>query len=107
MHPDQDFLTVQFKGLWKPLDSCFNHQVGVFDESLFQPVSSYHGKVIHYAGKFKPLQGSMAPAFLPFWMYAGDNPEVAKVFDQNALSVLVPDLQKNDTVRIRRIKPSN
>jgi lipopolysaccharide biosynthesis glycosyltransferase len=38
VHPDQDFLNIQFKGLWKPLDSCFNHQVGVFDESLFQPV---------------------------------------------------------------------
>jgi lipopolysaccharide biosynthesis glycosyltransferase len=103
VHPDQDFLNVQFKGLWKPLDSCFNHQVGVFDQSLFQPVSSYHGKVIHYAGKFNPLQGSMAPAFLPFWMHASGLPKVAEIFDQAAVSYLEPDSNASDKVKVRQL----
>ena len=102
-HPDQDFLNVEFKGLWKPLDSKFNHQACAFDRSLFQPISSYQGKVIHYAGKLKPLQGALAPGFLPFWMYAKDIPEAAQVFDQQPLSILEPDPDRRDGVLIRRL----
>jgi lipopolysaccharide biosynthesis glycosyltransferase len=102
-HPDQDFLNVQFKGLWKPLDGKFNHQACAFDRSLFQPIASYSGKVIHYAGKVKPLQGALAPAFVPFWMYAQSIPEAASVFDLQPTSVLEPDPNNQDGVLIRRI----
>lgn len=102
-HPDQDFLNVQFKGLWKPLDGKFNHQACAFDRSLFQPISSYARKVIHYAGKVKPLQGALAPAFVPFWMYAQSIPEAAAVFDLQPTSVLEPDPNNQDGVLIRRI----
>jgi hypothetical protein len=102
-HPDQDFLNVQFKGLWKPLDGKFNHQACAFDRSLFQPIASYSGKVIHYAGKVKPLQGALAPAFVPFWMYAQSIPEAAAVFDLQPTSVLEPDPNNQDGVLIRRI----
>lgn len=102
-HPDQDFLNVQFKGLWKPIDGKFNHQACAFDRSLFQPISSYAGKVIHYAGKVKPLQGALAPAFLPFWMYAHSIPDAAAVFDLQPTSLLEPDPNNPDGVLMRRI----
>lgn len=102
-HPDQDFLNVEFKGLWKPINGKFNHQACAFDHSLFQPISSYAGKVIHYAGKVKPLQGALAPAFVPFWMYAHSIPDVAVVFDLQPTSVIEPDPDNRDGVLIRRI----
>jgi lipopolysaccharide biosynthesis glycosyltransferase len=102
-HPDQDFLNVQFKGLWKPIDGKFNHQACAFDRSLFQPISSYAGKVIHFAGKVKPLQGALAPAFVPFWMYAQAIPDAAVVFDLQPTSLLEPDPNNPDGVLMRRI----
>lgn len=102
-HPDQDFLNVQFKGLWKPIDGKFNHQACAFDRSLFQPISSYAGKVIHYAGKVKPLQGALAPAFVPFWMYAHSIPDAAAVFDLQPTNLLEPDPNNPDGVLMRRI----
>jgi lipopolysaccharide biosynthesis glycosyltransferase len=102
-HPDQDFLNLQFKDQWKSLDSRFNYQACAFDNTLFQPVSSYFGKVIHYAGKVKPLHGSLAPAFIPFWMYAAGIPKVAEVFDQAALSYLEPDPNASDRVKVRKL----
>jgi lipopolysaccharide biosynthesis glycosyltransferase len=102
-HPDQDFLNLQFKDQWKSLDSRFNYQACTFDNTLFQPISSYFGKVIHYAGKVKPLQGSLAPAFIPFWMHAAGLPKLAEVFDQAALSYLEPEGNTTDRVRRRHL----
>lgn len=102
-HPDQDFLNLQFKDQWKRLDARFNYQACAFDNSLFQPISSYYGKVIHYAGKVKPLHGSLAPAFIPFWMYAAGIPKVAEVFDQAAMSYLEPAPDASDRVKVRRL----
>ncbi len=102
-HPDQDFLNIQFKDQWKQLDSRFNYQACAFDNTLFQPVSSYFGKVIHYAGKVKPLHGSIAPAFIPFWMYAAGIPKVAEVFDKASVSYLEPFAETTDRVRSRRL----
>lgn len=104
-HPDQDFLNIMFKGKWKPLEQRFNHQACAFDRSLFQPISSYQGKVIHYAGKVKPLQGALAPGFIPFWMYAHAIPDAAQVFDRHPISILEPDPVKNDALLIRRLFP--
>jgi lipopolysaccharide biosynthesis glycosyltransferase len=105
-HPDQDFLNLQFKDQWKSLDSRFNYQACAFDNTLFQPVSSYCGKVIHYAGKVKPLHGSLAPAFIPFWMHAAGLPKVAEIFDKSSLSYLEPDPNASDRVKVRRLKMS-
>lgn len=102
-HPDQDFLNVEFKDKWLALPSRFNHQACAFDRSLFQPISSYTGKVIHYAGKVKPLQGALAPAFVPFWMYAQAIPDVARVFDLQPTALLEPDPHNSDGVLMRRI----
>ena len=102
-HPDQDFLNLQFKDRWKMLPSRFNHQACAFDRSLFQPISSYRDKVIHYAGKLKPLQGAMAPAFVPFWMYAQAVPQATEVFDAHPPAVLEPASDNPDGVLIRRL----
>lgn len=102
-HPDQDFLNVEFKDKWLALPSRFNHQACAFDRSLFQPISSYEGKVIHYAGKVKPLQGALAPAFVPFWMYAQTIPDAARVFDLQPATLLEPDPDNPDGVLKRRL----
>lgn len=104
-HPDQDFLNVVFKGQWKPLEQRFNTQACAFDNTLFAPVSSYHGKVIHYAGKVKPLQGALAPGFVPFWMYAHAIPDAAQIFDRLPVAMLEPDPVRNDALLIRRLFP--
>ncbi len=76
IHPDQDFLNVHFKGKFTKLPEKFNHQVCLFNRSLFQPLSSYQDKILHYAGKIKPLDGNLAPGMLPFWMYAHATPAI-------------------------------
>ena len=99
-HPDQDFLNFQFKDNWSKLDAKFNHQACAFDRSLFKPISSDWGKVIHYAGKVKPLQGFIAPAFIPFWMYANVHviEKATQVFDAAPLLILEPDPSNDDFV---------
>ena len=103
-HPDQDFLNFEFKDNWGRLNPKFNHQACALGHSLFKPIESYHGKVIHYVGKLKPLQGCMAPGYLPFWMYATGIEKVAKVFDAAPISVLEPDTKRPDTVIARKIR---
>ena len=103
-HPDQDFLNFEFKDVWGRLNPKFNHQACALGRSLFMPIESYHGKVIHYVGKLKPLQGFLAPGYLPFWMYATGIEKVAKVFDAAPISVLEPDPKLPDTVIARRIR---
>ncbi len=58
--------------------SHFNQQVGVYEKTLFWPLSDYQQKIIHYAGKLKPLQGNLAPGTLVFWMYTQGVPEAAQ-----------------------------
>jgi lipopolysaccharide biosynthesis glycosyltransferase len=77
LHPDQDFLNLILSSRIERLPDCFNAQVGVYEHSLFQSLASYNNKIIHYAGKLKPLDGNLAPAFLVFWMYAMLVPEIA------------------------------
>jgi lipopolysaccharide biosynthesis glycosyltransferase len=76
-HPDQDFLNQHFKNKISLLPKKYNFQVGVFERSLLQPLAHYDGKVIHYAGKLKPLDGLLAPGFLPFWRYTALLPELS------------------------------
>lgn len=103
-HPDQDFLNFEFKDVWGRLNPKFNQQACALGRSLFMPIESYHGKVIHYVGKLKPLQGLLAPGYLPFWMYAAGIEKVAKVFDATPIAVLEPDPKLPDTVIARRIR---
>jgi lipopolysaccharide biosynthesis glycosyltransferase len=78
LHPDQDFLNLHFAGRAFELPSHFNQQVGLYDKTLFWPLAAYQQKIIHYAGKLKPLQGNLAPGFMVFWMYTPSVPEAAQ-----------------------------
>ena len=99
IHPDQDFLNFEFKNNWGELDRKFNHHACVMNLSLFQPISSYFNKVIHYVGAIKPLQGYIAPAFVPFWTYTNGINKIYDVFDTNKLSILFPNpSNKNDVI---------
>ena len=103
-HPDQDFLNFEFKDVWGRLNPKFNYQTCAIGGGLFKPIESYHGKVIHYVGKLKPLQGYMAPGYMPFWMYSAGIEKAAKVFDSAQLSVLEPDPKNPDAVIARKIR---
>ena len=78
LHPDQDFLNLHFAGRAFELPSHFNQQVGVYEKTLFWPLAAYQQKIIHYAGKLKPLQGNLAPGMMVFWMYTQWVPEAAQ-----------------------------
>jgi lipopolysaccharide biosynthesis glycosyltransferase len=78
LHPDQDFLNLHFAGRRVELPSYFNQQVGVYEKTLFWPLAAYQQKIIHYAGKLKPLQGNLAPGMMVFWMYTQWVPEAAQ-----------------------------
>ena len=103
-HPDQDFLNVEFKDKWGSLEGKYNEQIGVWSSALFRSVSDYERKVIHYAGKLKPLMGYLAPGFLPFWMYASGIPQAANVFDAQTCTMLEPDPNDIDQLVARRLK---
>jgi lipopolysaccharide biosynthesis glycosyltransferase len=103
-HPDQDFLNVAFKNNWGKLDCKYNSQIGVWNSGLFKSISYYEGKVIHYAGRLKPLMGFMAPGFLPYWMYAHGIKQAAKVFDSQPLTMLEPDPDHIDQLVARQPK---
>ena len=70
IHPDQDFLNAHFQGRIHVLDERFHCHVGVSQESLFRPLRDYGGKILHYSGKIKPLNGDIAPGLVPFWVHA-------------------------------------
>lgn len=78
LHPDQDFLNLHFLGRFGDLPSHFNQQVGIFEKTLFWPLSDYSQKIIHFSGKLKPLQGNLAPGLMVFWMYTQWVPEAAQ-----------------------------
>ena len=75
-HPDQDFLNWHFQGRIGILPPHLNFQAGLYQRALLEPLSFYDGKIIHYAGKMKPLDGMMAPGFQPFWRHTFLVPEI-------------------------------
>jgi lipopolysaccharide biosynthesis glycosyltransferase len=75
-HPDQDFINYEFKGKIEIIDKKFNYFIGVHDRALIKPLSYYDDKILHYAGKIKPLDGVMAPGFIPFWRHTALVPEL-------------------------------
>ena len=78
IHPDQDFLNLYFQGRLHFLNEKFNYQVSGFQHSMIKPLSHYQGKILHYAGRVKPLDGCIAPGLMPFWMHAHRVPEITQ-----------------------------
>lgn len=77
LHPDQDFLNCHFGARAAVLDARFNTQACLMQKSLFEPLSHYQGKVVHFTGKLKPMDGVLGPGVLPFWMHSAWVPEVS------------------------------
>ena len=96
LHPDQDFLNQHFAGSLCELPSHFNQQVGVYEKTLFWPLSDYQQKIIHFAGKIKPLQGNLAPGMMVFWMYTQWVPEAAQ--SQTQMRYLHPMIKEPHAV---------
>lgn len=78
IHPDQDFLNVRFAAAAHLLDPRFNAQLSHYGRALLQPLAHYDRKILHYAGKIKPLDGSLAPGLIPFWAHAYLVPELTQ-----------------------------
>ena len=66
VHPDQDFLNTIFTNDWQAIDEKFNFQITVYEQRLFMTPEDYAGRLMHFAGKLKPL-GHLAPGFLPWY----------------------------------------
>lgn len=106
IHPDQDFLNVFFKGRIEFLSEQFNHQACLMNNSLFQDLSQYRQKIVHFAGNLKPLNGTLAPGFLPFWMHAGLVPEVAILVNtKNQFRYAFPTLNEPNSLVRKVLKP--
>ncbi|HEX3699506.1 MAG TPA: glycosyltransferase [Phenylobacterium sp.] len=76
IHADQDFLNHHFAGRFARLDPRFNHHIGQFDQAVVAPLSALGGKILHYAGKVKPLDGKIGPGLIPFLAHASLVPEI-------------------------------
>jgi lipopolysaccharide biosynthesis glycosyltransferase len=76
LHADQDFLNHHFAGRFAPLESRFNHHVGLFDQEVARPLNELAGKILHYAGKIKPLEGKIGPGLIPFLAHTQLVPEI-------------------------------
>jgi len=99
MHPDQDFLNFHFKGRIEALDGRFNCQITHFKHSALKLVDSYHGKVLHYSGKLKPLLGYIFPAVLPFWVHSYLVPELSAYFNNKELAYIFPVIGQQDRLK--------
>jgi lipopolysaccharide biosynthesis glycosyltransferase len=76
LHADQDFLNHHFAGRFARLEQRFNDHIGIYDQAMVRPLSELGGKVLHYAGKVKPLDGWIAPGLIPFLAHAHLVPEI-------------------------------
>ena len=99
VHPDQDFLNYHFRGKINALSEKFNFQTGIFEYRLVQPLAFYHGKILHYVGRCKPLNGTLSPATLPFSSHTYKTPELAK-FSRTDMSCVVPFPHHGDRVTL-------
>jgi lipopolysaccharide biosynthesis glycosyltransferase/predicted O-methyltransferase YrrM len=103
IHPDQDFLNTRFAGQVGVLDERFNFQVGLHEQRLLRPLSEYAGKILHYAGKIKPLQGNLAPGLLPFWIHAQAVPELTQGLAADPRTYLLPLAENPDGLQLQGI----
>jgi lipopolysaccharide biosynthesis glycosyltransferase/predicted O-methyltransferase YrrM len=78
IHPDQDFLNHHFAGRFARLDPRFNQIVGLIDQEVVRPLDAFAGKILHYAGKVKPLDGRIGPGLIPFLAHAYLVPEIVQ-----------------------------
>lgn len=76
LHADQDFLNHHFAGRFAKLDPRFNHHMGIYDQELVRPLGEFAGKILHFAGQVKPLDGRIAPGLIPFLAHAYLVPEI-------------------------------
>lgn len=104
-HPDQDFLNDRFKNRWLELDENYNFHVSIYDRRMFLQPHAYHGKILHYAGKAKPLDGSLAPGCIPFWSYASKVPELMTSQKRFDFHYLMPIINRQHAASALVVKP--
>jgi lipopolysaccharide biosynthesis glycosyltransferase len=104
-HPDQDFLNLKFRDRWTAVDERFNFQVSIHERRMFLPPQAYFGKILHYAGKAKPLGGYLAPGSIPFWSYASQVPECLMGLEHPAFRYLMPEIGNEHAAKVLAIKP--
>jgi lipopolysaccharide biosynthesis glycosyltransferase len=90
IHPDQDFINYRFHDQIAYLETQYNFQLSPALGRMFLPLDQYLGKILHYAGKIKPLDMRIAPGLLPFWQYSADVPEIFIYYSQAVFSYLYP-----------------
>ena len=107
IHPDQDFLNVHFQGRITYVPEIFNYQVCQYERRFLQPLGHYQGKLLHYAGKIKPLDGALAPGLIPFWAHAQFVEELAQaqVFQKPSLYLLAMENDANGLVLRQTLAP--
>jgi len=106
IHPDQDFLNVVCKGKINHLIDSFNFQACLMNNSLFKDLDHYQKKIVHYAGSLKPLDGTFAPGFLPFWMHAALIPEIAlHIKQKNEFRYAFPAIEDPHSMVRKILKP--
>jgi lipopolysaccharide biosynthesis glycosyltransferase len=103
IHPDQDFINSYFMGRIHFLDDRFNFQVALYDRAMLRPLSSYAGKIVHYAGKIKPLDGNLAPGLLPFFIHAYRVRELSEGLLYEAQRYLLPVDGNADALTMMRV----
>jgi lipopolysaccharide biosynthesis glycosyltransferase len=89
-HRDQDFINYHFRNEIIFLEDRFNFQLSSHRRTMFLPLDQYAGKILHYAGKVKPLDMRLAPGILPFWQYTTDIPEIFKCHAHSSFTYLYP-----------------
>jgi lipopolysaccharide biosynthesis glycosyltransferase len=104
-HPDQDFLNLRFRDRWLEVDERYNFHVSIHARRMFLPLHQYAGKVLHYAGKAKPLNGYLAPGCVPFWSYASLVPEALKDPDPLTMRYLMPTHDSEHAADALAIRP--
>jgi lipopolysaccharide biosynthesis glycosyltransferase len=102
-HPDQDFLNLQFQDQWHQMDEEANFQVTIFNRRLFLNLDSYWGKVLHFAGKIKPV-GNLAPGLIPWYVNMGLTPGLQQELTKMSLHYLQEIRDVSHAVRRIRIE---
>jgi hypothetical protein len=86
------------------MDERFNYQVTAHEQTLLLQLKDYGGKVLHYAGQVKPLDGSIAPAMIPFWAHAHRVPEITQGRLYNPTRYLLPIDGQPDSLRAQKLR---
>ena len=98
VHPDQDFLNITFRDRWTEFDEKFNFQVSVYRARFFLEASEYSGKMLHFAGKVKPM-GHLAPGLLPWYGNLDYFPEIQAHIPHSTFRYLQRVPERPNTMR--------